>query len=158
MNMFIAFSMTEPGKLAEYAGFTTEEVRMLCVERNLNYEGFQNWYDGYRLSEKAFEQASPAYYNAQNYYIKVLELATGKGYADLVYLPSIEYSDKPALLIELKYNKNVEAAIAQIHRQNYPQVLEKYKGNILLVGLNYNRDEPHESVKFKHHTCVIERA
>ena len=41
------------------------------------------------------------YYSAQQYYTTILELDTGKGYADVVYLPSPNYSDKPALLIEI---------------------------------------------------------
>ena len=80
-----------------------------------------------------------AYYAAEKYYIMVPELDTGKGYADRVYIPRPQYADKPALIIELKYDKNAEGAIAQIKRQEYPDRLEAYKGNILLVGINYNK-------------------
>ena len=99
-----------------------------------------------------------AYYAAQKYYTAILELDSGKGYADIVYLPAPEHTDKPALLIELKYNKDAEGAIVQIKRQNYPERLEHYKGNILLIGISYNKEVSNNAPDFKHHSCVIERA
>ena len=99
-----------------------------------------------------------AYYAAQKYYTILPETDTGKGYADLILIPSPKYPDKPALVIELKYNKNADGAIAQIKQKNYPDRLEHYKGNILLVGINYDRDIPNDDPKFKHHTCVLEDA
>lgn len=62
------------------------------------------------------------------------------------------------LIIELKYEKNVDGAISQIKKQEYPDRLEAYKGNILLVGINYNRDLKNTNLDFKHHTCDIDRA
>ena len=99
-----------------------------------------------------------AYYAAQKYYTTIQELDSGKGYADIVYLPSPQYSNKPALLVELKYEKNVETAMDQIRRRNYPQKLEHYKGNILLVGVNYDKTASGTSALYKHHTCMIEKA
>ena len=98
-----------------------------------------------------------AYYAAQKYYTTILELDSGKGYADVVYLPSPKYPEKPVLLIELKYEKNVDTALAQIKRQEYDARLEHYKGNILLVGINYLKGD-NEASDFKHHSCTIERA
>ena len=98
-----------------------------------------------------------AFYAAQKYYTTILELDSGKGYADIVYLPSPKYPDKPALLIELKYNKDADTAIAQIKRQQYPDRLEHYKGNLLLVGIDYDREIPSNKPEFKHHHCRIER-
>ena len=99
-----------------------------------------------------------AYYSAQKYYTILPETDTGKGYADLILIPSPKYPDKPALVIELKYNKDAEGAIAQIKRRDYPERLEHYKGNIILVGINYDKDIPNDDPKFKHHTCVLEDA
>ena len=99
-----------------------------------------------------------AYYAAQKYYTTILELDTGKGYADIVYLPAPKYPDKPALLIELKYEKTAGGAIEQIRQRSYPDRLEHYKGNILMVGINYDRDVSSGEPGFKHHSCVIERA
>jgi len=98
-----------------------------------------------------------AYYNAQNYYTLIQEMDTGKGYADLVYIPSPKYPDKPVLLIELKYDKDAATAIDQIRRRNYPDNLEKYKGNIIIVGINYECDAGNRQ-GYKHHDCIIEEA
>ena len=99
-----------------------------------------------------------AYYAAQKYYTIIPEFDSGKGYADVVYIPSPKYSDKPVLLVELKYNKDADTAIAQIKRREYPARLEHYKGNILLVGIDYDKEARSDSPDFKHHRCKIERA
>lgn len=99
-----------------------------------------------------------AYYAAEKYYTMLPELDTGKGYADRVYIPRPQYADKPALIIELKYEKDADGAIAQIKRREYPQRLEAYKGNILLVGINYNKEAKNTSPEYKRHTCDIDRA
>ena len=99
-----------------------------------------------------------AYYAAQKYYTIFPEVDTGKGFADVVFIPAPQYPDKPALLVELKYDKSAAGAIAQITRQDYPERLEHYKGNILMVGINYDRDIPNDKPEFKHHTCKIKRA
>ena len=79
-----------------------------------------------------------AYYNAVNEYTLVREMPAGKGYADIVFLPK-KYSDKPAMIIELKYDHTAEGAVAQIQEKQYMNVLEEYSGNVLLVGINYNK-------------------
>ena len=98
-----------------------------------------------------------AYYAARKYYTTIQELDTGKGYADLVFLPSPKYADKPALLIELKNGENTGVAMEQIRRQKYLDRLEHYKGNILVIAINYDRDIPSNRPGFKHHTCKIEK-
>ena len=98
------------------------------------------------------------YYAAQKYYTTILELDSGKGYADIVYLPAPLYPDLPVLLIELKYDQSAETAITQIRKQKYPDRLEHYKGNILLVAVDYNKDVSSKKSDFKHHTCRIENA
>ena len=85
-----------------------------------------------------------------NTYNVVRELPTGKGYADLVYLPKPGVN-KPALLIELKFDKSAQTAITQIKEKNYLQFFKDYKGEVLLVGINYSKDT-------KIHQCIIERA
>ena len=97
-----------------------------------------------------------AYYAAQDYYTVIPELDSGKGYADLVYLPKTP--DIPAIMIELKYDENARSVITQIHRQRYPDRLEHYKGNLILIGINYDRTVSNDSPSFKHHSCTIERA
>ena len=85
-----------------------------------------------------------------NTYNVVRELPTGKGFADLVYLPKSGVN-KPALLIELKFYKSAQSAITQIKEKNYLQFFKDYKGEVLLVGINYSKDT-------KTHQCIIERA
>ncbi len=99
-----------------------------------------------------------AYYAAQKYYTLIPETDSGKGYADLICIPSPKFADKPALVVELKYNKDADGAIAQIRNRDYPERLEHYKDNILLIGINYEKDLPNTDPKFKHHSCVIEKA
>ena len=92
---------------------------------------------------------SIAYIWAKNEYIIHREYATGKGYADLVMIPRRNV-DKPALVIELKFNHSVDTAIDQIKRKEYPAKISDYTGDILLVGVNYDRET-------KTHSCKIER-
>lgn len=92
-----------------------------------------------------------AYLSAMEYYFKpIRELQTGRGFADFVFLPKAEYAEAyPALLVELKWNQSAEAALAQIKEKKYPESLVQYTGNILLVGINYDK-------KNKKHQCLIE--
>ncbi len=98
-----------------------------------------------------------AYYAAHDLYTTVIpEMDTGKGYADLAFIP--KKPDIPALLIELKYDENADTAIAQIHRQKYPDRLQLYEGNLILVGITYDRTVRNTDITFKHHSCLIEKA
>ena len=99
-----------------------------------------------------------AYYAAQKYYTIIMELDTGKGYADVAYLPAPKYPDKPALLIELKYNQSARAAMDQVRKQDYLDRFEHYRGNTLVVGINYDKDARNDATDFKHHTCIIDQA
>ena len=92
-----------------------------------------------------------AYYSARKDYKLIRELPTGHGFADIVFLP-LPTSKKPALVIELKYDKNAMTAIRQIKDRHYTQALEGYSGEVLLVGINYDKED-----RNKRHSCVIER-
>ena len=91
---------------------------------------------------------SLAYYAARKDYFMIRELPTGKGYADMVFLPR-KNRNVPALVIELKWNQDADTAIQQIKQKQYTDSLAEYSGNILLVGINYDKKE-------KQHTCLIE--
>lgn len=52
LNMFTEYSMTDPGDLAEFFGFTENEVKNLCIEYHMNFDEAKEWYDGYRLLTK----------------------------------------------------------------------------------------------------------
>ena len=92
---------------------------------------------------------SIAYYYASNDYIILRELATGKGFADLVLIPR-KNVNSPAIVIELKYDKAVDTAIEQIKRRQYSAKVAQYSDNLLLVGITYERES-------KEHRCCIER-
>ena len=94
---------------------------------------------------------SLAYYSARKDYVMFREMPTGKGFADIVFVPR-RNADVPALVIELKYNQSSECAINQIKDRNYGDCLTDYSGEILLVGINYNKDDSK-----KHHSCLIEK-
>ena len=49
LNMFTEYSMTDPGDLAEYFGFTEREVSALCKKYEMSFEEAKTWYDGYQL-------------------------------------------------------------------------------------------------------------
>lgn len=58
--------------------------------------------------------------------------------------------NKPAVIMELKWDKSAKGAISQIKEKQYVDALKEYQGNLLLVGINYEKDT-------KTHTCVIEQ-
>jgi hypothetical protein len=91
---------------------------------------------------------SIAYYYARNDYVIHRELPTGKGFADIVLIPR-KNVDSPAIVLELKFNQNADAAIDQIRRKQYPDSVAPYANRLLLVGVNYDRQT-------KQHTCRIE--
>lgn len=93
-----------------------------------------------------------AYYSARKDYKLIREFPGGKGFADIVFFP-LPHTGKPALVVELKYDKSVITAIRQIKDRNYVQALQDYMGKILLVGVNYDKENPN-----KPHSCVIEQA
>ena len=91
-----------------------------------------------------------AFYFAREYYTIVRELPGGKGFADICLIPRKMHMDKPAVIIELKWDKDAAGAIAQIKDRNYVDALKDYVGNLLLAGISYDR-------KTKTHSCVIEK-
>ena len=93
---------------------------------------------------------SLAFYFAREYYTMIRELPTGKGFADICLIPRKLHMDKPAVIIELKWDKSASGAIAQIKEKKYIDALSEYQGNLLLAGINYDK-------KIKKHTCLIEK-
>lgn len=93
-----------------------------------------------------------AYLGTMQYYFKpVREFPTGRGFADFIFIPKPEYkSVYPALVVELKWNQKVQTAIQQIKDRKYPSSISDYTGDILLVGINYDK-------KSKKHQCIIEK-
>ncbi len=90
-----------------------------------------------------------AYYTSRRYYEIIHELPTGKGFADLAFFPRRD-TEYPAMIVELKYDKDADTAIRQIKEKRYEGRLKEYFGNLLMVGINYEKET-------KQHSCVIER-
>ena len=125
-----------------------EEVAERIEKIHMDYTSVLQYNDENSLSSVL----TIAYLGAMRYYFKpIRELPLGKGFADFVFLPKHEYANTyPALLVELKWDYTAETAIEQIKERKYPSTLEAYSGQILLVGISYER-------KSKKHQCVIEK-
>ena len=95
---------------------------------------------------------SIAYLSSMQYYFKpIREFPAGRGFADFVFIPKPEFQNYyPALVVELKWDKSVRAALDQIRDGKYPEFVACYAGELLLVGINYNE-------KTKEHECRIEK-
>ena len=89
-----------------------------------------------------------AFYTARTKYTIIQELPAGYGFADIGFIP-INKKD-PAMIIELKCNHDADTAIKQIKNKNYPKAFENYLDNLLLIGVNYDKNT-------KVHECVIEK-
>lgn len=89
-----------------------------------------------------------AYYAARKNYVLHRETPAGKGFTDLVFEPRRNCT-LPAFIVELKWGHSAEEAVEQIRNKDYTDCLKNYSGEILLVGINYDKE--------KHHTCKIER-
>ena len=119
------------------------------VARQIEKAHFETAHIQYNDENALSYTISLALYAARNYYHIHRELAGGKGFADLVFIPKTKFADKPAMVIELKWNRNAETAISQIKQKKYCECLKEYQGNLILVGLNYDK-------KTKVHNCRIE--
>ena len=101
-------------------------------------------------NEGSFQSALHlAYYYAKSCYTIVNELPGGKGFADVAFIPY--KPEVPAIIIELKKDDTTSAAISQIRERKYPEALEKYRDNLLLVAITYDS-------KTKEHRARIEKA
>ena len=125
-------------------GNETEVVNTIVRVREMNYAPmFYNNEQALRYVIKF------AYIICIDYYLKVEELPTGHGIADVVFIPKRDTS-LPAMIVELKWNETANSAINQIKEKKYPTILENYVGEMVLVGINYNE-------KSKKHSCKIEK-
>ncbi len=142
----IAVAVSRSEKLLEYT---------LALDEQHVAEGLEQVHDeevpilSYNNEESLAYSIRLAYSSSINYYKIYRECKAGKGYADLVFIP-LPNVKKSAIIIELKYDKSVESAIKQIKEKKYPSGLIDYTGEVILVGINYDR-------KTKKHSCIIEK-
>ncbi|RHP44692.1 AAA family ATPase [Clostridium sp. AF32-12BH] len=195
LNMFTEYSMTEPGNMAPYFGFTEEEVQELCELYQMNFEEARAWYDGYglvqheRTGEIRYSMYSPksvveamlrhkfgTYWNQTETYealklyirmnlnglkdavVKMLagenvSINTGTFTNDMTNFSTKD--DVLTLLVHLGYltydseNETVTIPNKEVS-QEYINARKDYRGNLLLAGINYERNT-------KTHSCVIEK-
>lgn len=98
---------------------------------------------------------SLAYYAARKDYVMYREFAVGKGFADIVFVPR-KFRDVPAIVVELKWDKSSDTAIAQIKKKQYMQSLKDYHGQVILAGINYDSTDSTKD-DYKRHSCSIEK-
>lgn len=147
-NEMLIFQQTSEEILNATLDMDTEEVADQIEKIHSEYASVIQYNDENSLSSVL----AIAYLSAMQYYFKpIRELPTGRGFADFVFLPKPEYRNYyPALVVELKWNKSAKSALQQIKDRKYPASIEQYTGDILLVGINYDK-------KTKKHECVIEQ-
>jgi len=98
---------------------------------------------------------SLAFYSAREFYEIRREMPAGKGFADMSFLPRKNHLDKPAMIVELKWGKSALEAIQQIESKQYTDILKDYKGNALLVGINYDKDTKRHECMIKHYYGAV---
>lgn len=109
-----------------------------------------NYAPQYYNDEQALRYAVKfAYIVCVDRFMKIEELPSGRGLADLVFVPD-RNTAYPAIIIELKWNKDVEKAIEQIDDRKYASLLEGYTGSLLKVAITYDTET-------KKHSCKIEK-
>ena len=121
-----------------------------AVARGIEDAHFETSHIQYNNENALSYVLSLAYYAARQYYHIVRELPTGKGFADMVFIPRRKYRDKPAMIVELKWDKSADTAIRQIKEKRYDHTLKDWQGEMLLVGISYDR-------KTRKHRCLLER-
>lgn len=144
----IGFQQESRRLLAATLAMDEKQVAEKIAKIHSDYASIIQYNDENSLSSTL----SIAYLGAMQYYYKpIRELPTGNGFADVVFIPKPEYKGSyPALVIELKWDKDADSALKQIHEKKYPESILDYTGNILLIGVNYDK-------KSKEHKCVIEK-
>lgn len=152
----------ESTKWNELISFQKESERLLAATLNMDGEAVAAGIEKihmdfvssiqYNNENSLSSVLAVAYLSAMQYYFKpICEFPSGRGFADFVFIPKPEYKRHyPAIVAELKWNKNVQTAMKQIKSRKYPDSISEYTGEILLAGISYN-------INSKEHHCVIEK-
>ncbi|MDE7479110.1 MAG: ATP-binding protein, partial [Lachnospiraceae bacterium] len=143
VNNYIEYTMTNSIDLAQDIGFTEGEVQSLCEKFGVDFDQMKKWYNGYNLNGIALISAFTYYHKP------VREFPCGKGFGDIVYLPLSNHPNRPVIVVELKWDKSADAAISQIKKKQYPESLKGYAGEILLVGIDYNKKQRNTYVRLR---------
>ena len=147
-NEFFDYHKLSRGILTATLDMDAETVAELIEKVHQEYASVIQYNDENSLSSVL----AIAYLSSMQYYFKpVREMPLGRGFADFVFIPKHRYADYyPALVVELKWNRDAATAINQIKEKRYAESLKDYAGDILLVGIDYDK-------KTKEHSCSIEK-
>ncbi len=141
----IAEALRGSDELLESTWAGNEEKVALTIEKShQDYTSILEFHDENSLALAIMM----SYYTARKHYIVVRELPAGKGFADIAFIPK-SGSDKPAMIVELKWNKDAKSAINQIHNRQYAGKLKEYGNDLLLVGINYSKSSMAYSCKIE---------
>jgi len=145
-NVIRAIEQSERLLHATIAGDEEEVAEQIDICHREN-TGILNYHDENSLASCI----TLAYYTARNDYQIIREMPAGYGFADMVFVP-LPGRDKPAMVVELKWNKKCETALNQIREKKYVEALKGYKGEVILVGISYEKRSEN-----KEHVCKIDR-
>ena len=149
-----AVSVSEWGEVSKALKNSADTLRAIwslqpkIVAKGIEQAHFETSHLQYNDENALSYTISLALYAARNFYTVYRELPTGKGFADMVFIPRKRFADKPALVVELKWDKSAHGAIEQIKNKQYCRSLQDYQGKIILVGINYDK-------KSREHSCEI---
>ena len=149
-----AVSVSEWGEVSKALKNSADTLRAIwslqpkIVAKGIEQAHFETSHLQYNDENALSYTISLALYAARNFYTVYRELPTGKGFADMVFIPRKRFADKPALVVELKWDKGADGAIEQIKNKQYCRSLQDYQGKIILVGINYDK-------KSREHSCEI---
>ena len=150
-----AVSVSEWGEVSKALKHSADTLKAIWqnrpseVSEGIKQAHFETSHLQYNDENALSYTISLALYAARNFYQVYREFPTGKGFADMVFIPRKKFPEKPALVVELKWDKTAEGAIEQIKNREYCKSLCEYQGNLLLVGVNYEKDT-------REHSCQIE--
>lgn len=149
-----AVSVSEWGEVSKALKNSADTLRAIwnlqpkIVAKGIEQAHFETSHLQYNDENALSYTISLALYAARNFYTVYRELPTGKGFADMVFIPRKRFADKPALVVELKWDKSAHGAIEQIKNKQYCRSLQDYQGKIILVGINYDKES-------REHSCEI---
>ena len=118
--------MTDPGDLAEYFGFTEQEISALCEKYEMSFEEAKTWYDGYQLiAHRQIGDESYFMYSLKSVVEAMLRHKFG------TYWNQTETYEALKIYIQMDMDGLKDSVVR------------------MLAGINYNK-------KTKKHECVIE--
>ena len=138
LNMFDEFTMLDPGPLAEYVGFTEQEVEELCGRYQMDLAEIKNWYDGYSFPGETSVYSPRSVVNAMRF------RKIGN------YWNQTETFEALQWYIDLNFDGNLSSKEAQ---DKYIQIQDA-DGNVLSQSTDKNGKQRYELKPGKEYTLI----